>query len=178
MLNTALAMTDWLIAVSHPSKEQYAARELENQGCQCFVPLCWRDPPNKGRIVSRPAGPQLVPLLSQYFLFRSMGLPIRTVLSTRGIRGMVKQAGGEPATVRQQDYERWYELTAMVADFRKTAAQHVIGEQLRVEGGPFAGQMGRLLEISGGKYKIGLAAAGNSLTLTVNRDQVRSATGA
>lgn len=174
-------MTHWLIAISHPSKEQYAAQQLEQQGCETYVPLCWRDKPKRprsGKDVSHTNTPQIVPLISAYFLFRSMGLPVRTVLNTRGIRGIVKQAGGEPATVRQKDYERWYEMTSMVADFRQSAAQYVIGQQLKIEEGPFAGTIGRLLEISGSKYKLGLAESGNSLTLTVSKGMVRSATGA
>lgn len=171
-------MADWLIAISHPSKEQYAAQQLEQQGCETYVPLCWRDKPHKGRIVSPRQSPQLVALLNLYFLFKPNGLPVRTALNTRGIRGLVKQAGGEPATVRQRDYERWYEMTSMVADFRQSAAQYVIGQQLKIEEGPFAGTIGRLLEISGSKYKLGLAESGNSLTLTVSKGMVRSATGA
>lgn len=167
----------WLIAISHPKKEVYASQQLQNQGCECFVPMCWRDVPNKGEFkhtVSPQQKQQLVPLLSNYFLFNPNGLAIRTVLSTRGIRGLVKQAGGEPSAVNDREYQRWYEMTSMVADFRKKAAQYVIGQQLKIEEGPFAGMMGNLLEISGGKLKIDVDLMGRSVNLVVGKDAVKS----
>lgn len=163
---------DWLIAISHPKQEKYAASQLENQGCETYVPMCWRDAPHRGRIVSRKQAQQIVPLLSAYFVFKTNGLPVRTVLSTRGIRSIVKQSDGSPATMRQSEYERWVEMTSAVQDFRKTAAEYVIGQQLKIEKGPFAGLVGRLLEISSGKVKLELQSETNSLTITTDKTMV------
>lgn len=161
----------WLIAIAHPKKEVYASQQLQNQGCDAFVPMCWRDAPNKGKVSPQPAQ-QLVPLLNQYFLFNPKGLAIRTVLSTRGVRGLVKQAGGEPSTVSEREYQRWYEMTSMVADFRQSAAQYVIGQQLKIENGPFMGMVGRLMGISGNKLKLDLEGSGNSVKLSVGKSDV------
>lgn len=159
----------WLVAISKPAKESYAAEQLRNQGCETYVPFCLRD--HDGRSNTK-GTPRYEPLLGRYFLFKANGLPIRTVLSTRGIHSIVKGGDGSPSSVSEREYQRWYEMTSMVADFRKSAAQYVIGQALRIETGAFAGMMGNLMEISGNKLKISLAASDNSIKLTVGKSDV------
>lgn len=161
----------WLVAVSKPAKESYAAHQLQNQGCDIYLPYCLRD---HDRRTNTSGTPRYEPLVGRYFLFKTNGLPIRTVLSTRGIHSIVKRGDGSPASVSEREYQRWYEMTSMVADFRKKAAQYVIGQQLKIEEGPFSGLMGNLLEISGGKLKIDVDLMGRSVNLVVGKDAVKS----
>jgi hypothetical protein len=113
----------WLVAISHPQKESYAAQQLRNQGCETYVPFCVEDRVSRGKKTA-----QYVPLMRRYFLFNPMGLPIRTVLSTRGIRSIVTQGDGSPAKVSNAEYERWVEQSSAVQDFRRKAALYVIGQ--------------------------------------------------
>lgn len=141
----------WMVAISKPAKESYAAQQLQNQGCEIYLPYCLRD--HDGRTNTKGKS-NYEPIISRYFLFRANGLPIRTVLSTRGIHSIVKQGDGGPAVVTDQEYARWVSWTSVVHDFRKKAAQYVIGQQLKIEEGPFANLLGNILEISGSKLKI------------------------
>lgn len=161
----------WLVAVSKPAKESYAAQQLQNQGCDTYLPYCLRDNDKRTNTVGIP---RCEVLISRYFVFRTNGLPIRTVLSTRGIHSIVKRGDGSPAELSEREYQRWHEMTSMVADFRKKAAHYVIGQQLKIEEGPFAGMMGNLLEISGGKLKIDVDLMGRSVNLVVGKDAVKS----
>lgn len=163
----------YLVAISKPSQELFAARELTNQGCDCYVPICIREVTNR-RGVSRRTEPKYLPLLSKYFLFNPNGLPVRIIKNTRAIAGIVEQGDGSPAQVSEREYQRWVEMTSAVQDFRKSAAEYVIGQQLKIEKGPFAGLVGRLLEISSGKVKLELQSETNSLTITTDKTMVSS----
>lgn len=161
----------YLVAISKPSQELFAARELTNQGCDCYVPMCIREVTNR-RGVSRRTEPKYLPLLSKYFLFNPNGLPVRIIKNTRAIAGIVEQGDGSPAQVSEREYQRWVEMTSAVQDFRKTAAEYVIGQQLKIEKGPFAGLMGNLLEVSSGKLKIDVDLMGRSVNLVVAKADV------
>lgn len=155
----------YLVAISKPQQETYAARQLENQGALCYVPVCLRD-------VSQKTGSQFQPLLARYFMFAPQGLAIRKVLNTRGIAGIVKHGDGTPAQVSKRDFEWWQTMTAVVQDMRRQTAQYMIGQAVAVSDGPFAGLVGELIGFSGQKLKIELPKAQNSLTITISKDSV------
>lgn len=159
----------FLVAISKPSQELYACQQLTNQGAQCYLPMCLED-----RSVKQKSEPRLIPLLKRYFLFDPCGIPVRTVLNTRGIASIVKQGDGSPAKVSQKEYDWWVSMTAAVQDFRQSAAQYMIGQTVRVSEGPFAGMLGELIGVSGNKLKITLSGAQNSLTITTDKSTVSS----
>jgi transcription antitermination factor NusG len=157
----------YLVAISKPHQEAYAARQLENQGAQCYVPVCLKD-------VSQKSQSHYSPLLARYFMFAPQGLAIRKVLNTRGVSGIVKHGDGTPAQVSKKDFEWWLSMTAVVQDMRRKTAQYMIGQTVAVSEGPFAGLLGELIGFSGQKLKLQLPESQNSLILTVGKDAVSS----
>lgn len=157
----------YLVAISKPSQEQYAASQLTNQGCECYVPVCLKD-------VSQKQKSEYSVILPRYFMFNPNGLAVRKVLNTRGVAGIVKHGDGTPAKVNERDFQWWVEMTAAVQDFRRKAAQYMIGQQLAVTEGPFAGMVGELIGYSGQKLKLELSGSVNSLTITTDKSMVSS----
>lgn len=158
----------WYCAVSKPSKEVYAAQQLRNQGADTFVPMCLRD---VKRRKDAPSEVREQPVLSRYFLFRPNGLAIRTVLSTRGIAGIVKWGSGEPIQVSQEAYDKWVRDASAVQDMRAKAAEYILSQTYNVQtsrGTTFAGE---LIEILSGKLKFQLGKDYGYAKMTVRTNE-------
>lgn len=156
----------WLVAISKPAKESYAAEQLRNQGCETYVPFCLRD-------VKQKTGSHYTPLVSRYFLFLPNGLPIRTILSTRGLHSIVKHGDGSPATVSQSAYEQWVRDSSAVQDMRKKAAEYILRQTYMINSERYGEMPGELIEVlGGGKLKFQLNKDYGHAKITVSKADV------
>lgn len=141
----------WLTVISKRNEEYRAARELQRQGATVFLPECLSNRPQKGSTASREV---LAPLFPRYLFASLDGLPVRSVLGTRGVNGIIKYGSGDPVWMRQKEMDALMAICGSVVDMRPQAARLHVGMNIMVKHGPFAGISGKIVEILQNELKI------------------------
>lgn len=141
----------WLAVISKPKEEYRATRELQNQGATVFLPECLARRPQKGATAFRDV---LTPLFPGYLFAALNGVSVRSVLNTRGVRGVVKYGSGEPIWMREREMQALMAICGAVVDMRPQAARLHVGMNIVVKHGPFAGLSGTIVEILKNELKI------------------------
>jgi transcriptional antiterminator RfaH len=133
----------WAAINTHPHRENVAAENLVRQNFQIYVPLELKRVRHARRVqdVRRPLFPgyifaRVVPELAMW----------RPIASTVGVRALVR-VGDRPALLDGRFIEalRAREIDGVIA---KPASPYEIGQEVRLNGGPLDGIIGRIVEMS------------------------------
>lgn len=137
------AATLWAAINTHPHRENVAAENLMRQEFQVYFPREIKRVRHARRVqdVLRPLFPgyifaQVAPELTMW----------RPILSTIGVRALVR-TGDRPALLDGSFIEglRAREIDGVIA---KPASPYRMGQEVRLNGGPFDGLIGRIIEMN------------------------------
>ena len=137
------ASSRWAAINTHPHREHVAVENLVRQNFQVYFPRELKRVRHARRVqdVMRPLFPGYV--FAQVSSELTMWRPI---LSTYGVRGLVR-FGDRPAYVDGSFIEglRAREVDGVIA---KPAMPYRLGQEVRLNGGPFDGLIGRIIEMN------------------------------
>lgn len=137
------AASRWAAINTHPHREHVAVENLVRQNFQAYFPRELKRVRHARRVqdVMRPLFPGYV--FAQVSSELTMWRPI---LSTYGVRGLVR-FGDRPAYVDGGFIEglRAREVDGVIA---KPAMPYRLGQEVRLNGGPFDGLIGRIIEMN------------------------------
>jgi transcriptional antiterminator RfaH len=135
-------MRDWFVIASHAGKENIARHNLENQHIECFLPARKKTVRHFGRTET-----VIAPLFPGYIFARFDAGPaaIRAVNGTRGVKYLLSN-GGMPSALPRGFVESL--LCALDRDGVISHQQYLKpGELVEFACGPFASQMGKLMDM-------------------------------
>lgn len=161
----------WLTVISKRNEEYRAARELQKQGATVFLPECLSSRPQKGSTASREV---LAPLFPRYLFAYLDGLPVRSVLGTRGVNGIIKYGSGEPIWMRNEVMEDLMAVCGAVVDMRPEAAKFYVGQQFTINSPAYGMIPVEIKEILGNTIELGLSESNGSVKITTKRDKLVS----
>lgn len=131
----------WFVVNTHPNREAYAAEHLERQAFSVYCPMISRRVRH-----ARRAYDALRPLFPGYvFVERPQDGRWRSILGTFGVRSLVR-AGEEPSLIVGEFIR---ELRAREVDgvVSKVLAPLAVGQSVAVDGGPFDGVIGQVIDL-------------------------------
>ena len=139
--------TPWLVVNTQPNREQLAVRNLVRQQFVTYCPMIVKRINHAGsaRFLPRPLFPgyafvNLDPAVGQW----------RSILSTVGVRGLVRfgntPAELDPAFV-QSLHEREEDGVIVRPQVVRPAEPYIVGQQVRMNGGPFDGTVATILSL-------------------------------
>ncbi len=142
-LSRQAATSLWAAINTHPHRENVAVQNLARQNFQVYFPREIKRIRHARRLkdVMRPLFPGYV--FAQVTSKLTMWRPI---LSTYGVRGLVR-FGDRPAYVHGDFIEglRAREIDGVIA---KPAIPYQLGQEVRLNGGPLDGLVGRIIEMN------------------------------
>lgn len=155
---TSLSGSQWFAVNTLPRSEARARANLERQGFACFSPLLSTTNRSGRRLLTR-----LFPLFPSY-IFVALNLQQpgwRSVDSTYGVRGLVKQAGC-PSPLPSQYVQALQDMTNEHGIF--SFSSHVeVGDNVRFLRGPLTGFIGTLEQMdSHGRITVLLTLLGHA----------------
>jgi len=135
-------MRDWFVIASHTGKENIARHNLENQHIECFLPARKKTVRHFGRTET-----VIAPLFAGYIFARFEADPatIRAVNGTRGVKYLLSN-GGTPSALPRGFVDGLF--SALDRDGVISHQRYLKpGDQVEFACGPFASQIGKLLEM-------------------------------
>jgi transcriptional antiterminator RfaH len=132
----------WVLVKTKPRQEHWAKKNIENQGCEAFLPL-FRDI-NKEKI-RKPT--ELKPLFPSYLPVKIQG-PWNFLRSTFGVSHIVMTAG-EPAIIRPEIILDLKNRQAKDGTIEVPQHRFDLGQEVRIKRGAFADCIGRFAGMSG-----------------------------
>ncbi len=167
----AARATRWIAINTHPHREPLAIANLGRQNFAVYCPMERRRVRHARRTqdVRRPLFPGYIfaeapPDLAAW----------RPILSTLGVRAMVR-AGDRPAFIDDAFIRalRAREIDGIIA---RPLVPYAIGQQVRLNGGPFDGIVATIIEMDArDRLTLLMSLAGQNVTLKLNTANVRSA---
>ena len=161
----------WYACRTRSRSEKAAARALERRNVECYLPLLAKRSRWADRTVS-----VSVPLFPGYLFVRCERESIGAVLAAPGLVDVVR-VNGEPSEVRETELDA---VRAVLEGVRRTGAlpSHadflVVGDEVRVTRGPFAGLRGVLAEERGrARVVIRLSAIRQAVSVELDRRWLR-----
>lgn len=139
--NTGTIQT-WILVKTKPRQEHWAKRNVENQGCEAFLPL-YRDF-NKEKI-RKPT--ELKPLFPSYLPVKIQG-QFHFLKSTFGVSHIVMTAG-EPAIIRPEIILDLKMRQAKDGTIEVPQHRFDLGQEVRFKRGAFADAIGRFSGMCG-----------------------------
>ena len=157
----------WIVANTHPKREQYAQENLARQGFRPYAPRIMKRVTRfaKTRDVSAPLFPSYIfinvdPAMSQW----------RPILSTYGVRAVI--GGDRPSMLDSRFID---ELKAREVDgfIRPPGVEWVVGQEAAIREGPMSGLVGQIVELRDRERIVLLMDILNrSVRLTLDADQL------
>lgn len=159
----------WTVVRTHPNSEKIAIRNLQNQSFEYYQPLILEYKKTRQGMQKLPA-----PLFPCY-LFINITDRWAPLHSTYGIASLI-MTGGNPAWIRDQVIEdlRQRESNGYIA--LPKPQRFRVGDQVKIAGGPFLGELGLVERMSSrDRQKCLLALLNGSIKLLVNEYELDAA---
>jgi transcriptional antiterminator RfaH len=131
----------WLVIATHPHRELFAISNLKRQDFDAYCPMIMKRIRHARRVYDDPR-----PLFPGYiFVAFQPAQNWRPILGTYGVKSLVRN-GEEPGLLGGSfiDAMKSRERDGVI---RKLAAELEAGQRVEVQGGPFDGLVGEILEL-------------------------------
>jgi transcriptional antiterminator RfaH len=132
----------WILVKTKPRQEHWAKKNIENQGCEAFLPL-FRD--NNKEKIRKPL--ELKPLFPSYLPVKISGA-WNFLKSTYGVSHVVMTAG-YPAIFPPQEIDKLKRMQARDGTIEVPQHRFDLGQEVRFKRGPLADTIGRFCGLSG-----------------------------
>jgi transcriptional antiterminator NusG len=168
---SASTAPQWYAGRTRPRAEKAVHRMLERQGVESYLPLVERE-----RSWTDRAKRVSLPLFPGYLFLRFRRATISAVLGIPGLMDVVRD-GGEPAVVREDELDS---VRVLLDGVRKSGELPtptdylVVGDPVKVVGGPFAGLSGILIEERGrARVAVRLSVLRHAVSVELDRCWIR-----
>jgi len=132
-------MERWIVVRTKSRRENWAAENVQRQGCMFYLPR-YEVPPTRKIKEARAA------VLFPCYLFVKIQNQWKFLLGTFGIQAVIMGGSGEPATMPQKEIDRLKQrenegLIKLPTRLEKTDLPNV-GDKVKITQGPFEGHFG------------------------------------